>query len=230
MAWLENCLICNSGLCVEIDKRKQDGLTERAACKELSAESQGLYSEEALLSRYRYHTGKVKRLNPEVCEIHTGRQDFLELLKTRSHDYDYLNGFEYKKKESDFFSAIQKGLIDLEHEGDLIMESDIDDTEKMTGLNSLYDRSLKMQNEVAEYRIRWERIAGGIVKGWLKNGDAVSEMLFNCLPEFDFYEGGDRIRIQKPVSRKKMRDWDLAMQLINDRLAELKQAGNKQVP
>jgi len=63
MAWIENCLICNSGLCVEVDKRKQDGLTELAACKELSEESQGLYSAKQILDRYRYHTSKDKKVS-----------------------------------------------------------------------------------------------------------------------------------------------------------------------
>lgn len=65
MAWLKDCEICNSGLCKAVDERKEQGLTEHAACKEMSEESEGLYSTDAILGRYRYYTGKTK-----VCEVH----------------------------------------------------------------------------------------------------------------------------------------------------------------
>lgn len=72
MAWLKDCEICNTGLCKAVDERKERGLSERAACQEMSEESKGLYSEDAILSRYRYYTGKTKR---QPCEIHTQTED-----------------------------------------------------------------------------------------------------------------------------------------------------------
>ncbi len=60
MSWLKDCEICNTGLCKTVDAKKESGLSERAACREMSGESEGLYSEDAILNRYRYHTGKKK--------------------------------------------------------------------------------------------------------------------------------------------------------------------------
>lgn len=79
MAWLENCLICNSGLCVEIDKLKEKGLTEFAACKKLSNESDGLYSAKQILDRYRYHTGRDRKVSEIPKEQLKNAED--EILK-----------------------------------------------------------------------------------------------------------------------------------------------------
>jgi hypothetical protein len=99
MAWLENCLICNSGLCVEVDKRKERGLSERAACKELSEESDGFYSEDAILSRYRYYTNKTKRQDCGVCEIHMDVQRYeIENLKHELETIDLIDSDTEKIK------------------------------------------------------------------------------------------------------------------------------------
>jgi len=68
MAWLKDCEICNTGLCKAVDERKEQGKSERTACKELSEESEGLYSTDAILGRYRWHTGKK-----QVCHNDTGQ-------------------------------------------------------------------------------------------------------------------------------------------------------------
>ena len=68
MSWLKDCEICNTGLCKAVDERKEKGMSERAACRDMSGESEGLYSEDAIYSRYRYYTGKIKRV---PCESHT---------------------------------------------------------------------------------------------------------------------------------------------------------------
>ena len=68
MAWLKDCLICNTGLCKAVDELKAQGLSENAACKQMSQKSDGLYSGEAIKGRYRHHTGKVKT---RACENHT---------------------------------------------------------------------------------------------------------------------------------------------------------------
>lgn len=58
--WLKDCEICNAGLCATVDNKKREGKTERAACREMSEESGGLYSYRAILNRYRYYTGRDK--------------------------------------------------------------------------------------------------------------------------------------------------------------------------
>lgn len=68
MNWLKDCEICNVGLCKAVVERKEQGMSERAACRDMSEESEGLYSEDAIYSRYRYYTGKLKA---SVCESHT---------------------------------------------------------------------------------------------------------------------------------------------------------------
>ncbi len=61
ISWLKDCEICNTGLCSTVNNLKEKGLTEHAACKQLSEESEGLYSTEAIRGRYQWHTGKVKK-------------------------------------------------------------------------------------------------------------------------------------------------------------------------
>ncbi len=61
ISWLKDCEICNAGLCKTVNELKDQGLTENAACKQMSNESEGLYSTEAIRGRYLWHTGKVKR-------------------------------------------------------------------------------------------------------------------------------------------------------------------------
>jgi len=56
--WLKDCLICNTGLCKTVDGLKDQGLSENAACNQMSEESDGLYSKEAIRGRYRLHTGR----------------------------------------------------------------------------------------------------------------------------------------------------------------------------
>lgn len=58
--WLKDCEICNAGLCDAVAEKKEGGLSERAACREMSDESEGLYSAKDLRGRYRYHTAKDK--------------------------------------------------------------------------------------------------------------------------------------------------------------------------
>ncbi len=61
MSWLKDCEICNTGLCKTVDELKVSGMSENSACKQMSDESKGLYSKEAIRGRYLWHTGKVKR-------------------------------------------------------------------------------------------------------------------------------------------------------------------------
>jgi hypothetical protein len=60
--WLKNCEICNTGLCSHLDELKAKGMSEREAARKMSVESDGIYSEEHIRKRYRYHTGRDKKL------------------------------------------------------------------------------------------------------------------------------------------------------------------------
>jgi N6-adenosine-specific RNA methylase IME4 len=53
--WLKECEVCNAGLCVRVDNLKADGKSERAACRIMSEECEGLYSSSEIRKRYRYH-------------------------------------------------------------------------------------------------------------------------------------------------------------------------------
>jgi len=118
----KDCEICNTGLCKAVDARKEGGLSERATCREMSDESEGLYSENAILNRYRYHTGKKK-----VCQSDT--PTFNELKK----EFE-----EVKRLEP----LIEKENVTLEE------------------LNKLINKAAKVQNRLAEHRIRLERDLG----------------------------------------------------------------------
>lgn len=69
--WLKDCLICNAGLCKTVDKLKAQGLSENKACEQMSEESDGLYSQEAIRSRYRLHTGR--RETPGIYRLPSGK-------------------------------------------------------------------------------------------------------------------------------------------------------------
>ncbi len=77
MSWLKDGEVCNSGLCKAVDVRKEKGLSENAVCNEMSEESNGLYSGKQILDRYRYHTGKDKK----VSEIPKEKATDDEILK-----------------------------------------------------------------------------------------------------------------------------------------------------
>jgi hypothetical protein len=81
--WLKDCEVCNAGLCATVDRLKGDGKSEREAARSMSEESAGLYSAEAILHRYRYHTGKVKR---GACEIHMDKPNDLGDLLARKRE------------------------------------------------------------------------------------------------------------------------------------------------
>ncbi len=98
MTWLKDCEICNVGLCKTVDEFKEQGLSENAACKQMSDDSEGLYSKEAIKARYRHHTGKVKR---KVCESHTPtkRPRLTDAEKEKIASEDFKAGFEVFLRE-----------------------------------------------------------------------------------------------------------------------------------
>ncbi len=64
--WLEGCEICNVGLVSEVNKLKESGISERAACRVLSKTAEEkfktpMWSEKVILDRYRYHIGFDKK-------------------------------------------------------------------------------------------------------------------------------------------------------------------------
>jgi len=74
-----------------VDGRKEKGMSERAACRDMSEESKGLYSENAILNRYRYHTGKKS-----VCQSDTDEKEINWVNKTQICFCDAVN---FKKEE-----------------------------------------------------------------------------------------------------------------------------------
>ncbi|MCK4825457.1 hypothetical protein KA005_57445 [bacterium] len=63
ISWLKDCEICNAGLCKKVDYHKEKGSSIWAICKLMSNESNGLYSRKQIMDRYRYHTGKDKKIS-----------------------------------------------------------------------------------------------------------------------------------------------------------------------
>lgn len=98
MNWLKDCEICNVGLCKTVDEMKRQGLSENAASKQMSEESEGLYSKEAIKARYRHHTGRAKR---RVCENHTPikRLRLTDAEKEKIMTEDFKAGFEVFLRE-----------------------------------------------------------------------------------------------------------------------------------
>ena len=80
VSWLKECEICNAGLCSTVDTLiKEDGMGLREASRELARQAEehfkkegasieDSFSADAILSRYRWHTNRIKR---KVCDNHT---------------------------------------------------------------------------------------------------------------------------------------------------------------
>ena len=80
--WLKDCEICSAGLCAAVEAKKAQGLNEFAACRALSEEAEQLYTTKQILDRYRYHTGKDKKVSefPNFDDLKTEMLGDLEVV------------------------------------------------------------------------------------------------------------------------------------------------------
>jgi hypothetical protein len=83
--WLKDCLICNAGLCTRVKELLSEGKTERQASREMEQEQgESVYSAEAILQRYRYHTSKKGSCQSDTQK----RQPKLILIDNRLIDQE----------------------------------------------------------------------------------------------------------------------------------------------
>lgn len=54
-SWIKDCNMCNAGVCKEIIKLKEQGLSERAASRQMEQECDGDFKANTILSRFKYH-------------------------------------------------------------------------------------------------------------------------------------------------------------------------------
>jgi N6-adenosine-specific RNA methylase IME4 len=59
-SWIENCQICNAGLCSRVDAHREDGYKVREACKLMEDEANGAYTANQIRDRYNYYKGGGK--------------------------------------------------------------------------------------------------------------------------------------------------------------------------
>lgn len=69
--WLKECEVCNAGLVTEMERLMGNGISQRAAAKELVQQQEErlgtvIYPESAIRQRYMYHTNKVGRKDKVV--------------------------------------------------------------------------------------------------------------------------------------------------------------------
>lgn len=77
--WLKECEICNAGLCAEVDRLKESGLTENAACKQLVEQQEQIlgeviYSQSSIRNRYQWHRGKKVAQNEQALKASPGEK------------------------------------------------------------------------------------------------------------------------------------------------------------
>jgi len=173
MNWIKNCEICNTGLCKTVDERKEKGQSERAACRDMSGESEGLYSEDAILHRYRYHTGKVNR---SACEIHT-----------ESESLKVAEAFEAAVKKHKIPPSEQGGLAKKIKKGEIIkrgVQDYVEQHAKITGRIPKSEHKVKDAPNILEYIRELEK----------KMGD-VESSLFKLVGKTEFIENATTRRL-----------------------------------
>jgi hypothetical protein len=121
--WLKECEICNAGLCAEIDRLKEQGLTERQACRRLVFEQEAelgevIYSHAAIRSRYRKHSGKEKELDrngpPKKPEMDIEQApSLLETLKGYSNEIIQMEKHLRSVPESEWGHVIKDDFADI---------------------------------------------------------------------------------------------------------------------
>lgn len=66
LKWMPGCQACNDGIVTEIKRLKGAGMGEREACRRMVLQQEAkygaiIYDEEAIRSRYRFMTGKMRK-------------------------------------------------------------------------------------------------------------------------------------------------------------------------
>ena len=96
--WIQNCQICNDGLCIRMEELKKTNLSERQAAKVMMEEAWGMHPElkeefsaDKIRMRYRYHmNGKnVEEFLPimpawpmcKKCETHCYAPGYRERIR-----------------------------------------------------------------------------------------------------------------------------------------------------
>ncbi len=63
LTWLKDCEICNVGVCKQMDKYQEQGMSERAASRQMEKDCDGIWDADKIYGRYRYykkgHSGGV---------------------------------------------------------------------------------------------------------------------------------------------------------------------------
>jgi len=68
-AWIENCELCNAGVCVRVDELKADGYKVREAARIMEQECDGVYTANQIRDRYRYYkSGGNSPNSPELAQ------------------------------------------------------------------------------------------------------------------------------------------------------------------
>ena len=82
--WIEDCQICNAGLCSKVDAYKEDGYKVREACKLMEDEADGAYTAEQIRKRYAYYKGGRKP--PNSREITQSNQIYETCAESDLHN------------------------------------------------------------------------------------------------------------------------------------------------
>ena len=161
--WLKDCEICSAGLCAAVDAKKSQGLNEFAACKALSEEAEQLYTTKQILDRYRYHTGKDKKVSefPNFDDLKTEMLGDLEVVvigkgkEKQRVDYKEINKRSLENQILKEASNIrEKRKIDIQ-EAKKAEPKEIDNFERIRksvrysieGLTAWADRRMKPETE-----------------------------------------------------------------------------------
>ncbi len=90
LRWLKDCEICNTGLCSQFQEYVEQGMSERAAARQMEKDCGNLWSADKIYGRYRYYAkghgggsvGKTHRENSELVRVYM--QKFVGILQQKA--------------------------------------------------------------------------------------------------------------------------------------------------
>ena len=86
ISWLKDCEICNVGVCKQMDEYKAQGMSERAASRQMEKDCDGIWDADKIYGRYRYYKrghygGSVGKPHSQVPAAPDRRQRIVNIMQ-----------------------------------------------------------------------------------------------------------------------------------------------------
>ncbi len=67
--WIDNCKICNDGVCSQIDEYRGKGMSVRAAAEKMAGDCDGKFTADQIRGRWKFHAkGQGGRTSPTMSD------------------------------------------------------------------------------------------------------------------------------------------------------------------